>query len=37
MNTIIDLISEEVKAAFHNAGYDASYGKVTLSNRPDLC
>lgn len=37
MNTIIDLISEEVKAAFHNAGYDASYGKVTVSNRPDLC
>ena len=37
MNTIIELISEEVKAAFHNAGYDASYGKVTLSNRPDLC
>lgn len=37
MNTIIDLISEEVKAAFIKAGYDASYGKVTLSNRPDLC
>lgn len=37
MNTIIDLISEEVKAAFREAGYDSSYGKVTLSNRPDLC
>lgn len=37
MNTIIDLISEEVKAAFREAGYDPSYGKVTLSNRPDLC
>ena len=37
MNTILDLISNEVKAAFQNAGYDASYGKVTLSNRPDLC
>ncbi|MGN0323863.1 MAG: arginine--tRNA ligase [Oliverpabstia sp.] len=37
MNTILDLISNEVKAAFQNAGYDAAYGKVTLSNRPDLC
>lgn len=37
MNTILDLISNEVKAAFQNAGYDADYGKVTLSNRPDLC
>lgn len=37
MNTIIDLISEEVKTAFREAGYDPSYGKVTLSNRPDLC
>lgn len=37
MKTIIDLISEEVRSAFENAGYDPSYGKVTLSNRPDLC
>lgn len=37
MNTIVDLISNEVKAAFQNAGYDAAYGKVTLSNRLDLC
>lgn len=37
MNTIIDLIAEEVKNAFQNAGYDPSYGRVTLSNRPDLC
>ncbi|MDY4671322.1 MAG: arginine--tRNA ligase [Oliverpabstia sp.] len=37
MNTIIDLITEEVKNAFQNAGYDPSYGRVTLSNRPDLC
>lgn len=37
MNTIIDLISEEVKSAFQDAGYDSSYGKVSLSNRPDLC
>ncbi|MEE1030682.1 MAG: arginine--tRNA ligase [Ruminococcus sp.] len=37
MNTLIELITEEVKSAFSNAGYDASYGRVTLSNRPDLC
>jgi arginyl-tRNA synthetase len=37
MKTIVELISEELKSAFEAAGYDASYGKVTLSNRPDLC
>ena len=36
MNTLIELITEEVKSAFSNAGYDASYGRVTLSNRPEL-
>lgn len=37
MQKILDLISEEVKAAFEAAGYDRELGKVTLSNRPDLC
>lgn len=37
MKKILDLITEEVKAAFAESGYDAGYGKVTLSNRPDLC
>ncbi|SES00335.1 arginine--tRNA ligase [Lachnobacterium bovis] len=37
MVKIIDLISEEVVKAFVEAGYDSKYGKVTLSNRPDLC
>ena len=37
MQKILDLISEEVKKAFETAGYDAELGKVTLSNRPDLC
>lgn len=37
MKAIIDLITEEVSNAFARAGYDASYGKVSLSNRPDLC
>ena len=33
----VDLISRRVMSAFEDAGYDASYGKVTVSNRPDLC
>lgn len=37
MKKILDLITEEVTKAFVEAGYDAKYGKVTLSNRPDLC
>ena len=37
MKKILDLISEEMQQAFESAGYDSSLGKVTLSNRPDLC
>lgn len=37
MKTLIDLITEQVTNAFIGQGYDAKYGKVTLSNRPDLC
>lgn len=37
MKKILDCIAEELKAAFAACGYDAGYGKVTLSNRPDLC
>ncbi len=37
MKTIIDEISQKVAEAFAGAGYDAKYGKVTLSSRPDLC
>lgn len=37
MKTLIDLITEQVTNAFTSQGYDAKYGKVTLSNRPDLC
>lgn len=37
MKEILELISEEVKHAFAQAGYPAEYGKVTISNRPDLC
>ncbi len=37
MKKILDLITDEVTKAFTDCGYDAKYGKVTLSNRPDLC
>ena len=37
MQKILDQISEKMMAAFEAAGYDAKLGKVTLSNRPDLC
>lgn len=37
MLKFIDLISEEVSVAFQDAGYAGIYGKVTVSNRPDLC
>ena len=37
MKTLIDLITEQVTNACTGQGYDAKYGKVTLSNRPDLC
>ncbi len=37
MKELIEIITEEVKRAFKNAGYDEKYGKTSLSNRPDLC
>lgn len=37
MKTLLARISEEMENAFEQAGYDKKYGKVTLSNRPDLC
>ncbi len=37
MKKFLDMISEEIKNAFEAAGYDRELGKVTLSNRPDLC
>ena len=37
MEKILDMISGKMAAAFEKAGYDAAYGKVTVSNRPDLC
>lgn len=37
MKKILDVISDEMKKAFAAAGYAEELGKVTLSNRPDLC
>ena len=37
MEKILDIISKKMEQAFVDAGYDASYGRVTVSNRPDLC
>lgn len=37
MKKLLDLLSKELETAFEQAGYDAKYGKVTVSNRPDLC
>jgi len=37
MKKILDIITEKMEAAFVAAGYEASYGRVTVSNRPDLC
>ena len=37
MEKILDIISQKMEQAFVDAGYEASFGKVTVSNRPDLC
>ena len=37
MKKIIELLNDELKAAFSACGYDEKYAKVVVSNRPDLC
>ena len=37
MEQILELLGNYVSEAFETAGYDRDLGKVTLSNRPDLC
>ncbi len=37
MEKLRNLIGKEVEEAFEKNGYERKYGKVTLSNRPDLC
>lgn len=37
MKKFLDLISDEMKKGFGLAGYEEELGRVTVSNRPDLC
>ena len=37
MKKILDIITGKMQKAFEEAGYDASFGRVSVSNRPDLC
>ena len=37
MKKILDIITAKMQQAFVDAGYEASFGRVTVSNRPDLC
>ena len=37
MEKILDIITAKMQKAFEDAGYDASFGRVNVSNRPDLC
>ena len=37
MKTIIGCIEEVMMEAFQASGYEEKFGKVTVSNRPDLC
>ena len=37
MEKVLDIITEKMQQAFADAGYDAAFGRVTVSNRPDLC
>ena len=37
MEKILDIITGKMQKAFADAGYEASFGRVTVSNRPDLC
>ncbi len=37
MQKILNIITAKMQKAFEEAGYDAAFGRVTVSNRPDLC
>ena len=37
MKKILEIITAKMQQAFADAGYDPSFGRVTVSNRPDLC
>ncbi len=37
MKKILDMLTGEMQKAFEAAGYEGILGRVTISNRPDLC
>ena len=37
MKKLLELITEEFEKAFEKCDYDKKLGKVSVSNRPDLC
>ncbi len=37
MNTLLNILTENVSNAFEKCGYDKNYGKVIVSDRQDLC
>ena len=37
MKSLISLLQEKIENAFEECGYSKDYGKVIVSNRPDLC
>ena len=37
MKKILEVLEQELKAAFAACGYEEKFAKVVLSNRPDLC
>lgn len=37
MKKILEIVTEELSKAFEACGYEKTYGKAGISNRPDLC
>ncbi len=37
MEKINNILEKKIKEAFEKAGYNTEYGKITVSDRPDLC
>lgn len=37
MNTLLNILTDNVSSAFEKCGYDKAYGKVIISDRQDLC
>ena len=37
MKKLLDLITQTMEEAFDELGFEKSYARVTVSNRPDLC